>query len=82
MQIDLSEVRETVRQLAERLEELDGTEADETLTRVGNRQRTEISRNLQYLAHLGDKTSVQVVGIFYAFRKWDAEGPTGRRAPQ
>lgn len=82
MQIDLSEVRETVRQLAERLEGLDGTEADETPTRAGNRQRTEISRNLQYLAHLGDKTSVQVMDTFYACKKWDAEGPTGGRAPQ
>ncbi|HEY8985529.1 MAG TPA: hypothetical protein VIU15_38910 [Streptomyces sp.] len=82
MQIDLSAARETVRQLAERLEELDGTDIDETPTRAGSRHRTEISRNLQYLAHLGTKTSVEVMDVFYAFRKWDAEGPTGRRAPQ
>ncbi|PWG13343.1 hypothetical protein DF268_11785 [Streptomyces sp. V2] len=56
--------------------------ADETPTGVGNRQRTEISRNLQYLAHLGTKTSVQVMDTFYAFKKWDAEGPTGRRGPR
>ncbi|MFC8429288.1 hypothetical protein [Streptomyces sp. NPDC057253] len=80
MQIDLSAVRETVRELAERLEELDGTEVDEAPTRAGARQRTEVSRNLQYLAHLGSKSSVDVMDAFYAFRQWDGDRPTGRRA--
>lgn len=78
MQIDLSAVRQTVRELAERLEELDGTVVDEAPTRAGSRQRTEVSRSLQYLAHLGDRTSVEVMDAFYAFRRWDGDRPAGK----
>jgi len=73
LQIDLSAVRETVRELAERLEELDGTIVDEAPTRAGSRQRTEISRALQYMAHLGNKSSVDTMDVFYAFRQWDGD---------
>ncbi|MFJ3779804.1 hypothetical protein ACIPX0_49900 [Streptomyces sp. NPDC090075] len=75
MQIDLSSVRKTVRELAERLEELDGTLVDEAPTRAGSRQRTEVSRSLQYLAHLGSRSSVEIMDAFYAFRHWDGERP-------
>ncbi|MEU6379257.1 hypothetical protein [Streptomyces sp. NPDC046909] len=78
MQIDLSAVRQTVRELAERLEELDGTVVDEAPTRTGSRQRTEVSRSLQYLAHLGDRSSVEVMDVFYAFRRWDGDRPAGK----
>ncbi|MFF4503016.1 hypothetical protein [Streptomyces sp. NPDC001401] len=78
MQIDLSAVRQTVQDLAERLEELDGTVVDEAPTRAGSRQRTEVSRSLQYLAHLCDKSSVEVMEVFYAFRRWDGDRPAGK----
>ena len=82
VEIDLSKARETVRELSELLEELDGTVVDEAPPRAGTRQRTEISRSLQYLSHLGTKTSVQVMDTFYAFRQRDTEGLTGRQAPE
>lgn len=78
MQIDLSTVRQTVQELAERLEELDGTVVDEAPTRAGSRQRTEVSRTLQYLAHLSDRSSVEVMDVFYAFRRWDGDRPAGK----
>ncbi|GAB2966255.1 hypothetical protein GCM10023080_030260 [Streptomyces pseudoechinosporeus] len=74
----MSAVRETVRELAERLDELDGTVVDEAPTRAGSRQRTEVSRSLQYLAHLGDKSSVEIMDVFYAFRRWDRDRPAGK----
>ncbi|AGP58349.1 MULTISPECIES: hypothetical protein [Streptomyces] len=76
MEIDLSVARETVRQLAERLEALDGRAVDQAPTREGSRQRTEISRTLQHLAHLGDKASVEIMEVFYDFRGWDR--PSGK----
>ncbi|SEB60044.1 hypothetical protein [Streptomyces melanosporofaciens] len=74
MEIDLSAARETVRQLAERLEALDGRTVDPAPTREGSRQRTEVSRTLQHLAHLGDKASVEIMEVFYDFRGWDRPG--------
>ncbi|MEU6355688.1 hypothetical protein ABZ896_41290 [Streptomyces sp. NPDC047072] len=78
MQIDLSTARQTVRELAERLEQLDGTVVDDAPTRAGSRQRTEVSRTLQYLAHLGSRSSVEVMDAFYAFRHWDGDRPAGK----
>jgi hypothetical protein len=74
--IDLSAARATVRELAELLEELDGTTVDEAPTREGARQRTEASHLLQRCAHLGNRVSVEVVEVFQAFRGWDR--PAGK----
>ncbi|MGW7515340.1 hypothetical protein ACWGJ2_07060 [Streptomyces sp. NPDC054796] len=71
MKIDLSTARETVKRLADALEELDGTAVDEAPTRAGQRQRTEVSRTLQYLAHLGDRSSVEIMDAYYAFKRRD-----------
>jgi hypothetical protein len=46
VQIDLSTARETVKDLAELLEVLDGTAVDEAPTREGARQRTGMSHSL------------------------------------
>lgn len=76
MEIDLTEARAAVSELAAALEELDGTVVDEAPTRAGQRQRTEVSRTLQRLAHLGNKTSVQVMDVYYAFK--DRDDPSGK----
>ncbi|MFF9897751.1 hypothetical protein [Streptomyces longispororuber] len=71
MEIDLSKARETVRELAERLEALDGLEPDTAPTRAGQRERSEVSRSLQYMAHLGNRAAVEVMDVFCAYREWD-----------
>jgi hypothetical protein len=66
--IDLSRAAETARELLEALEELDGTEPDETPTRAGRRHRAEITRKLLYLSHLGDRASVEIMDTYHAFK--------------
>lgn len=74
MEIDLSAARTTVRELAAALAELDGETVDETPTRAGQRQRVEINRTLQRLAHLADKASVQITDVYWAFKDHDRPG--------
>ncbi|WP_282795229.1 hypothetical protein [Streptomyces sp. CC224B] len=74
MEIDLRKARQTVRELAERLEELDGVEPDAAPTRAGQRERSEVSRSLQYMAHLGNRVSVEIMDVFCAYREWDKPG--------
>lgn len=69
MTIDLQAALRTTRELLEALEELDGQEPDETPTRVGRRQRAEITRQLLYLSHLADRASVEVMGTYYVFKQ-------------
>ncbi|MCI3928807.1 hypothetical protein [Streptomyces sp. AN091965] len=74
MDIDLSKARETVRELLERLEALDGAEPDAAPTRFGQRERSEMSRSLQYMAHLGNRAAVEIMDVFCAYREWDQPG--------
>ncbi|GAA3838476.1 hypothetical protein GCM10022403_083710 [Streptomyces coacervatus] len=74
MEIDLSKARATVRELSAALEALDGTAVDETPTRAGRAQRTEVSRTLQRLAHLGDRASVEIMDAYYVFKERDEPG--------
>ncbi|WP_030669870.1 hypothetical protein [Streptomyces sp. NRRL B-1347] len=71
MELDLSKARETVRELQERLEALDGAEPDAAPTRAGQRERSEVSRSLQYMAHLGNRAAVEIMDVFCTYREWD-----------
>ncbi|MFF1679467.1 hypothetical protein ACFVYG_25970 [Streptomyces sp. NPDC058256] len=76
MQIDLSAARKTVRELAELLEEIDGTVVDDAPSREGARQRTDLSHKLQRCTHLGNRASVEVTEVFQTFRGWDSPAGT------
>jgi len=76
MRIDLGSAIETTEELLEHLRALDGTEPDEAPTRAAHRERTEISRTLLYLQHLGNRASVQVMDAYHAFKARD-EPPEG-----
>jgi hypothetical protein len=71
VKIDLHDAIETVEELLAGLRDLDGTEADEAPTRAAHRQRTNITRTLLYLSHLGDRASVQVMDAYHAFKPRD-----------
>ncbi|MDF2258357.1 hypothetical protein [Streptantibioticus ferralitis] len=71
MEIDLSQARQTVQQLLDALEELDGTEVDEAPTRAARRQQSQVTRTLLYLAHLGDRAKVEVMDAYHAFKMRD-----------
>lgn len=71
MKIDLHDAVATVEELLAGLRELDGTETEEAPTRAARRQRTHISRTLQYLAHLGDRASVQLMDTYFDFKVRD-----------
>lgn len=76
MEIDLTKARTTVKELSEALAELDGTVVDEAPTRAGRGQRTDVSRTLQRLAHLGNRAAVEVMDAYYVFK--DHDEPTGK----
>ena len=69
MTIDLHATIETVEELLAELRRLDGTEPDDAPTRQAHRHRVEISRKLQYLAHLADRARVQVMDEYFAFKE-------------
>ena len=71
MKIDLHHAIETVEELLAGLRELDGTEVDDASTRAAHRQRTNITRTLLYLSHLGDRASVQVMDAYHGFKPRD-----------
>lgn len=71
MRIDLTEAIETTQELLDELRELHGTETDETPTRAGQRQRTQLTRRLLFLAHLGDRARVQVMDVYHGFKDRD-----------
>ena len=71
MKIDLHDAIETVEELLAGLRELDGTGVDEAPTRAAHRQRTNFSRTLLYLSHLGDRASVQVMAAYHMFKPHD-----------
>ncbi|TDD23805.1 hypothetical protein E1287_38625 [Actinomadura sp. KC06] len=71
MKIDLHDAVATVEELLAGLRELDGTEIDEAPTRAAQRQRTNLTRSLLYLSHLGDRASVQVMDSYHAFKTRD-----------
>ena len=73
MRIDLSAARQTVAELAEELEKLDGREVDETPTRAGVRNRSELTRTLLRASHLGDRAAVQTMDVYHDFKMRDVE---------
>ncbi|MDT0318540.1 MULTISPECIES: hypothetical protein [unclassified Streptomyces] len=72
MDIDLSKAIATVEELLTELKAVDGTAVDEAPTRAGQRQRTHLSRTLQELAHLGNRSSVEIMDVYYQFKRRDA----------
>lgn len=75
MRIDLTEAIKTTQELLDELNQLHGTEVDEAPTRAGQRQRTQLTRRLLFLAHLGDRARVQVMDAYHGFK--DRDDPTG-----
>ncbi|MEV0220688.1 hypothetical protein [Streptomyces sp. NPDC050704] len=71
MKIDLAQARATVNELAEELEALDGTEVIERLSRAARRQNSHTSCTLPRLAHLGDRISVEIMGVYHDFKLRD-----------
>ncbi|MEV1083436.1 hypothetical protein AB0I98_35330 [Streptomyces sp. NPDC050211] len=71
MKIDLAQARATVKELAEELEALDGTEVLERPSRVARRENSHTSRTLLRLAHLGDRVSVEIMGVYHDFKLRD-----------
>lgn len=69
MEIDLHAAIQTTEELLARLRELHGTQADDAPTRKSRRYRTEMTRTLLYLAHLGDRVSVEVMDTYFAFKQ-------------
>ncbi|MEV4033732.1 hypothetical protein [Streptomyces umbrinus] len=72
MKIDLAQARATVKELAEELEALDGTEVIPRPSRAARRQNSHTSRTLLRLAHLGDRASVEVMGVYHDFKLRDS----------
>jgi hypothetical protein len=72
VKIDLTQARATVKELAEELEALDGTEVLERPSRVSRRENSHTSRTLLRLAHLGDRVSVEIMGVYHDFKLRDS----------
>ncbi|MDI5969868.1 hypothetical protein POF50_011060 [Streptomyces sp. SL13] len=77
MHIDLSAARQTVAELAEELAKLDGREVDESPTRAGNRDRTQLTRAMLRASHLANRASVQTMDVYHDFkvRDWKDGAP-------
>jgi hypothetical protein len=73
VRIDLSAARQTVAELAEELEKLDGLEVDESPTRAGRRDRSALTRSLLRTSHLGDRAAVQIMDVYHDFKLRDDE---------
>ncbi|MEV0318168.1 hypothetical protein ACIBKX_07880 [Streptomyces sp. NPDC050658] len=71
MRIDLNAAVTTARELLEALEELNDAEPDEAPTRAARRRRAEITRELLYLSHLGNRVSVEVMDAYHEFKMRD-----------
>ncbi|WP_329555255.1 hypothetical protein [Streptomyces sp. NBC_00696] len=71
MKIDLTQARATVRELAEALEALDGTDVIERPSREARRLNSHTSRTLLRLAHLGDRASVEIMDVYHDFKLRD-----------
>lgn len=71
MNIDLTQARATVKELAEALEKLDGTEVIERPTREARRQNSHTTRTLLRLSHLGDRVSVEIMDVYHDFKERD-----------
>ena len=71
MKIDLTAAIATTEELLTALRDLNGTEQDQTPTRQGQRQRTQINRTLMYMAHLSDKVRIQIMDQFFAAQNRD-----------
>ncbi|MET7486615.1 hypothetical protein [Streptomyces sp. NPDC005538] len=71
MKIDLTQARATVQELAAALEALDGMDVLETPSRMSRRQNSHTSRSLLYMAHLGDRVSVEIMGVYHDFKLRD-----------
>ncbi|MFJ6901547.1 hypothetical protein [Streptomyces hokutonensis] len=75
MKIDLTQARATVRELAEALEALDGTDVIERPSREARRLNSQTSRTLLRLAHLGDRASVEIMDVYHDFKLRDDPQP-------
>lgn len=71
MRIDLRDAAKTAEELLAGLRSLDGLEPDEAPTRAARRQRVELTRRLLFLAHLGNRASVQVMEAYHAYKLHD-----------
>ncbi|MDT0307229.1 hypothetical protein RM780_09665 [Streptomyces sp. DSM 44917] len=71
MRIDLDRAVQTAEELLAELRELNGAEPDDAPTRVARRQRGEITRQLLYLAHLGDRARVEIMDAYHDYKNQD-----------
>ncbi|WP_049580524.1 hypothetical protein [Streptomyces sp. SBT349] len=71
MKVDLQKAVETAQELLDALKELDGAEPDDGPARKARQQRAEITRTLLYLAHLGDRTRVEIMDTYHAYKSQD-----------
>ncbi|WP_405537587.1 hypothetical protein OG787_32590 [Streptomyces sp. NBC_00075] len=79
MKIDLAQARATVKELAEELEALDGTEVIDRPSRAARLQNSHTSRTLLRLSHLGDRVSVEIMGVYHDFKLRDDPPQAGDR---
>ncbi|KAB8166445.1 hypothetical protein FH609_002565 [Streptomyces sp. 3MP-14] len=68
MRIDLDKAVETAEELLAELKKLNGAEPDDAPTRVARHQRSEITRQLLYLGHLGERVSVEIMGAYHEYK--------------
>ncbi|WP_208882215.1 hypothetical protein [Streptomyces armeniacus] len=71
MRIDLSNAIATVENLLDELREMHDTEVDEAPTRASRRHRVHTRSTLQYLSHLSQRASVEVMDTYYRFKRED-----------
>ena len=71
VRIDLDKAVDTVRELLDELEELNGTEPEEGPARKERQQRAEITRKALWLAHLSDRARVQIMDAYHDYKQQD-----------
>ena len=68
MRLQTDDVKSDLERLAQLLDELHGLEIDVDATGKNSRPKAEVSRNLQYAAHLCDKIKVGIAEEFWILK--------------
>ncbi|WP_059007855.1 hypothetical protein [Streptomyces specialis] len=82
MKIDLDQAVQTAEELLSALKELNGAEPDDARNWMARQQRAEITRQLLYLAHLGDRARVEIMDAYHGYKKDHSPGAGGEPASE